>query len=406
MAHDMSRWRRAAGLACVVLAAALITCWAQPASAQGTPSEIRIGGSISLSGPFQPIVGPFGKLAEAWAERINAKGGIFLKQYNKSLPIKFVIYDDKSEATTALSLFERLATVDKVDLFIGPFSSGLNNAAVQAALTNKIPYFVPEGNDAVIYATPNPWRATGLAPAEREYDRLVQLYDKLRGVKTVAILSRDNLHEQASGQAFGDNLKKLGFNVVYQEIAPKETKDFASIVLKIKQANPDLVMVESLAPPFSIQFAKQARELGLAPKEFIIGHMPVPVIKALGEGAENVVSALYSFDGDTPDHKEFQEICKAAGIEPWQFSESGIRYRTFRRIQDALTRAGTLDHEAVRKAMFEADFTLFGEERMKVDARGYGTDVPYPVEVRGGKMVSLWPVDKGVKLHVFKDGKW
>jgi ABC-type branched-subunit amino acid transport system substrate-binding protein len=174
----------------------------------------------------------------------------------------------------------------------------------------------------------------------------------------------------------------------------------------MKEAKPDAVMVESLAPPFSIQFSKQARELGLNPKEFIVGHMPVPVIKALGDGAENVTAALYFFDGDTADHREFLEICRAAGIEPWQFSESGIRYRTYRRILDALTRAGTLDHEAVRKAMYEADFMLFGEEHMKVDARGYGTDVPYPAQVKGGKMVPLWPLDKAVSQHGYKDGKW
>jgi len=402
------RPRRAAGSACIALAALFFCLLARPSAslAQETPTEIRIGGTISESGIYQAIGGPFGKLGQAWADRVNARGGIFLKQYNKSLPIKLIVYDDKSEATTALSLYERLATVDKVDLFIGPFSSGLNNAAVQAALTNKVPFFVPEGNDAVIYKEPNPWRATGLAPAEREYDRLVPLYDKLRGVKTLAILARDNLHEQSSAQAFGDNMKQKGVQIVYQEIAPKETKDFASIVLKMKQANPDLVLLESLAAPFSIQFAKQARELGLAPKELVIGHMPVPIIKALGSAAENIVAAVYYFEGDTPDHQEFFAICKAAGFEPWQFAESGIRFRTYRRIEDALTRAGTLDHEAVRKAMYEADFMLFGEEHMKVDARGYGTDVPYPVEFMGGKMVSLWPVDKGVRLHVFKDGKW
>jgi branched-chain amino acid transport system substrate-binding protein len=398
--------RIAAWAAVLVVAAFFITARPAQSLGQGAPTEIRIGGTISLSGPFQPIVGPFQKLADAWADRVNAKGGIFLKQYNKSLPVKFVYYDDKSEPTTALSLYERLATVDKVDLFIGPFSSGLNNAAVQAALTNKIPYFVPEGNDAVIYATPNPWRATGLAPAESEYNHLVELYKKVGGLKSIAILARDNLHEQASAKAFGENMDKLGIKVVYQDIAPTATKDFSSIILKMKEAKPDAVMVESIAPPFGIQFSKQARELGLNPKEFIVGHMPVPVIKALGDGAENVTSVLYSFDGDTPDHKEYQEICKAAGIEPWQFSESGIRYRTYRRIQDALTRAGTLDHEAVRKAMYEADFTLFGDEHMKVDSRGYGTDVPYPAQVKSGKMVSLWPVDKGAKTHGFKDGKW
>jgi len=399
---------RKGGLAIALAVAAVLLLAVRPAAslAQGTPTEIRIGGTISMSGPMQPIVRPFQKLAETWADRINAKGGIYLKQYGKSLPVHFIYYDDKSDPTVALSLYERLATVDKVDLFIGPFSSGLNNAAVQAALTHKIPYFVPEGNDAVIYNTPNPWRTTGLAPAEDEYDRLVQLYGRLRGVSRFAILARDNLHEVASAKSFGEKLAKLGFTVVYQEIAPKETNDFSSLILKMKEANPDAVMVESLPPSFSIQFAKQARELGLNPKEFIIGHMPVPVIKALGDGAENVTSALYFFDGDTPDHKEFKSLCEAAGFEPWQFSESGIRYRTYRRIEDALTRAGTLDHEAVRKAMWDADFVLFGDERMKIDSRGYGTDVPYPAQVKNGKMVPQWPLDKAVREHVYKSGKW
>ncbi len=408
MIRSHFRHHRSAGLACIALAAALVTLTARPGTglSQGTPTEIKIGGTISLSGPFQPIVAPFGKLAEAWAERVNARGGIFLKQYNKSLPIKLVILDDRSEPTTALSLYERLATVDKVDLFIGPFSSGLNNAAVQAALTNKIPYFVPEGNDAVIYDTPNPWRATGLAPAANEYDRLVQLYAKLGGIKSIAILARDNLHEVASAQAFGDHMKKQGVQVVYQDIAPKDTKDFASILLKIKEAKPDAVFVESLPPPWTIGFLKQARELGLSAKEIIVGHMPVPVVKAMDKSSQNMVSMLYFFEGDTPDHKEFEAICKAAGFEPWQFSESGIRFRTYRRIEEALKRAGSLDHEAVRKAMYEADFTIFGEEHMKIDAKGYGTDTPYPVQVRGGKMVSLWPVDKGVKIHQFFNGGW
>jgi hypothetical protein len=32
--------------------------------------------------------------------------------------------------------------------------------------------------------------------------------------------------------------------------------------------------------------------------------------------------------------------------------------------------------------------------------------VPYPAQVQGGKLVSLWPLDKAVKMHKFKDGKW
>jgi len=376
------------------------------ALAQGAPSEIRIGGTISQSGTFQAIVGPFHKLMTTWADRVNAKGGIFLKQYNKSLPIKMFLYDDKSEPATALSFYERLATVDKVDLFIGPFSSFLHNAALQASVTHKVPFFMTEGNDAVLFEKPNPWRVSGLSRAVQEMDKLVDFYAERKGVKTFAILGRDNLHEQGAVQGVAAALKKRGFEVVYQDLAPKDIKDFSSIVLAIKAKNPDVLIAESIAPPWTIQFLKQARELGLNPKDVVPSHGPVPVIKGMGDAAENLVSLLYSFDGDSADHKDFNELCKEAGFEAWAFSEAGIRYRTFKRIEDTLKRAGSVDKEAVRKAMWETNIKIFGSETMKHDSEGYGTDIPYPVQVKSGKYVSLWPISRGVGIHKFKDHKW
>jgi branched-chain amino acid transport system substrate-binding protein len=369
-------------------------------------SEILIGGTMSQSGRFQAIVQPFTALANAWAERVNQRGGIVLQSEGKALPIRFVIYDDQSTPPTALKFYERLATVDKVEVFIGPFSSFLTNAALQASITHQIPFFMSEANDAVMFENPNKWSTTGLAPAEWEYKRIAELYAKKGGVQTFAILGRENLHERGSVAGFAAEVRKHGLQVVYENLAPTDTKDFASIVLAIKQQNPDVILVEGIAPPWTIQFLKQARALGLTPKDLVVGHCPVPVIQALGQSAENVVSAIYSFDGDTPDHQEFQAICKAAGFEPWQYSEAGIRYRTYRRIEDALKRAGSLDKEAIRAAMWATNLTLFGEEVITHDEKGYGTDYPYPVQVKNGKHVSLWPLSRGLEIHQFKSGKW
>jgi branched-chain amino acid transport system substrate-binding protein len=369
-------------------------------------AEILIGGTMSQSGRFQAIVQPFTSLANAWANRVNQRGGISLQAAGKALPIRFIIYDDQSSPPTALKFYERLATVDKVDLFIGPFSSFLTNAALQASVTHQIPFFMSEANDAVMFESPNKWRTTGLAPAEWEYKRIADLYAKKGGVQTFAILGRENLHERGSVAGFAEEVRKHGFQVVYENLAPTDTKDFASIVLAIKQQNPDVVLVEGIAPPWTIQFLKQARALGLNPKDLVVGHCPVPVIQALGQAAKNIVSAIYSFDGDTPDHQEFQAICKTAGFEPWQYSEAGIRYRTYRRIEDALKRAGSLDEEAIRAAMWTTNLKLFGEEVITHDERGYGTDYPYPVQVKGAKHVSLWPLSRGLEIHQFKNGQW
>ena len=60
------------------------------------PKEILVGGTISVTGPLSKIVGPFKKLALSWQELINEQGGIWVREYNKRLPIRFIIYDDKT----------------------------------------------------------------------------------------------------------------------------------------------------------------------------------------------------------------------------------------------------------------------------------------------------------------------
>ncbi len=369
--------------------------------------EILIGGTTSQSGRFLGIVKPFRKLAEVWAQRVNKRGGLYLSRLGKSLPIRFVLYDDQSSPRIALKFYERMATVDKVNAFIGPFSSFITNAALQATVTHKIPFFMSEANDSIMFQKPNKWRTTGLAPAQWEYKRVAEFYQRTGGVKTFALLAWDNLHDKQAMEGLGDWLRKFGFEVVYQNVAPKDTRDFSSIILKIKQKKPDVVFVEAISPPWTIGFLKQARELGLNPKDVIAGHASLAVIKAMGKSMENVMSGMYSFAGETPDHKEYLAICRAAGFEPWQFSESGIRYNTYRRIEDALQRAGSLDKEAIRQAMWETNLPLFGGKMVvKHDARGYGTLYPWPTQIQGGKHVSLWPLDKGVNVHRFKNGKW
>ena len=373
--------------------------------AQGTPSEIVIGCTFSLSGRFQGGY-DFSKLQQAWVKRVNSKGGIMLKAYNKSLPIRLVSYDDKSEPPTAGAMYERLATVDKVDLLMGPFSSLLTNACIQSAVSHNIPFFMIEANDDVFFEKENPWRTTGLAPVHTEFDRLVDFYVKKGGVKTFAILDSDTLHDKGTAPGLAANLRKNGFTVVFEGKAPPPTTDFSSLMLAVKEKKPDVIVAESVVPTWAIGVLKETRVQDIPFKDFVVGHAPVPVTKAMGDGAEGMMSMVYAFDGDTPDHQEYLSLCHEAGFEPWQFSESGIRYRAYRRVQDALTRAGTLDKEKVREAMWSTDLPLFGEERMKIDGKGYGTLKPYPVQFQGGKFVSLWPLDHGVSIHKFKNSKW
>ena len=102
-----------------VVAAVLIGI---PFGAMGAPDAVHVGATVSQTGHFSSEIGPFKRLMNAWADLVNEQGGIMVKEYGKKLPVKFTIYDDKSDQATAKKYYERLATVDKVNIMLGPYS--------------------------------------------------------------------------------------------------------------------------------------------------------------------------------------------------------------------------------------------------------------------------------------------
>ena len=116
-----------------------------------TPDVIRVGVTVSVSGKFSTEVGPFQRLCKAWVDEVNRQGGIYLKKYGRKLPLKLITYDDRSDAATARRYYERLATVDRVHLLFGPYSSPLTFAASTASEKHQVPFIAICANSPKVY---------------------------------------------------------------------------------------------------------------------------------------------------------------------------------------------------------------------------------------------------------------
>ena len=366
------------------------------------PKEIVIGSTLALSGRFKGIVGEFDKLVKAWTDLTNERGGIYVKEYDKKLPIRIVIYDDASKQENARKFYEKMASDPSIAFFLGPFSSFISSAAITVAGKHEIPMQMICANDAVLFETPNHWRVGTLVRAEDEWIYLVPLYKNKGGVKTFATLTMDTLHNKGATKGFEDELKKNGFQVVYSEIAPPPTKNFAPMITKIKNVNPDVVCIEALSMGFSIGFLKQMREAGFKPKEIILGHVTKHVIDALGPYAENITGLAYYVEGDTQDHKDFLEITRRSGFTWGEFMESSIRYWAYTRVKSAIEISGTLDRKKIMDTLWNMRIQIMGMDSY-VTPEGYGVLGSYPCQVQGGEFKSIWPLEKGLKLHRFKN---
>jgi len=176
---------------------------------------------------------------------VNAQGGIYVKAYDKKLPVKFIIYDDKSEPAESAKFYERLATVDKVHLLLGPFNSHITKAAVTVADKYKIPMVMAEANDATIFEQRYKYSVNQVDLADTESYGYLELLQAEGKVQSIAFVAEDTLHSTGALRGGAKKARELGLKVVAEEIAPPDTKDFTAVILKLKQADPDVVYVEA-----------------------------------------------------------------------------------------------------------------------------------------------------------------
>jgi len=368
------------------------------------PSDILIGATLPLSGRFTPMAGTFDRLCYSWAKHVNAQGGIMVKAYGKKLPVKFIIYDDKSEPAESAKFYERLVTVDKVHLLLGPFSSHITAAAVTVADKYKIPMVMAEANDAKIFEQRYKYSVNQVDIADTESYSYLEMLHAEGKVKTIAFVAEDTLHSTGALRGGVKRARELGFEVVLEEIAPPTTKDFTPILLKLKQANPDVIYVEAF-PGFEIPFMKQAYELGVKPREFFNGHIVEAVLNALGPQAEGLTGVVYWAPGlPYPGAEEFTTVLKDAKLDWVKQMETSIHFQSFQVIQQAIELAGTLEPEQLNRVLHEGKFqTIAGE--IVHDERGLGKGRSYPMQVQGGTFKVIWPKDLAAAQHIYPSVK-
>ena len=114
----MLRLKTLGRLAAGVATAAVLALAPNAACAQsGEP--IKIGFSMSLTGPLaangkQALLG-----AKIWEEETNGKGGLIGR------PVKLIFYDDQSNPSQVPGIYQKLLDVDKVDLVVSSYATNM-----------------------------------------------------------------------------------------------------------------------------------------------------------------------------------------------------------------------------------------------------------------------------------------
>ena len=359
---------------------------------------IKIGISISLSGRYSVQGKESFEGLCLWVKDVNHLGGIFVKDCNKQIPLELLYYDDESSVDNCKKNVEKLILNDKVDLLIGPYSSGLTLAVAPLGgeLRKTIWNHGGSSDDITNQGLKN--IVSAITPASEYFKGIIELVRKTdRSARRIAIFA-------AEDSGFSSNVadgakecgRKNGFEVAEHRYL-SGTNDFTFLVRLAGETGPDLILGAGRMED-DLLLAKQI--LGDKIKARAIG-LVVAGIKLfreeLGERANGFLSSsqwergmhIKPDFGPTPEL--FFNIFKHEyGKEPDYVAAQGFNIGLI--IQRCIERAGTLDDDILRDEANKGDFkTFYGDFRIDpITGRQIGHQNVI-IQWQGGEKYAVYP---------------
>jgi len=365
----------------IIIATALATYYAIQttqtggATAQKAKDVIKIGFTVALSGGgaasgIEQLRGY--EICKDW---INSQGGLYIREYGKKIPIQLIYYDDSSDPAKARSLYEKLITEDKVDLLWAPWGTSIGLAVVPVLDKYNIPVIlnthtvsestIKQLGTKNIFVTFSDHESVGMAFALFVKKLLADHKDLRRIAIIYAETDMSVGHFRWTKKVLED--QGIGELVFYGSY-PVAATDVRGLLLKVKEANPDILIAHTFAGDTFLVFA-QLRELNINPKVLLMG-------------TAATTSAFYTrFDNKTkegtiawttwhpslhPVLKEFFDTySKKYGYTPSN-GQLGVVFLSCFIFKEAVEKAGSLDPNKIREVLNSESFdTPFGRVRFR-----------------------------------------
>ncbi len=313
----------------------------------GAPGLLRAQEAPIVIGHLVPLTGFLGTLGQyainglkLSVDQINAAGGVNGREVR-------IIAEDSINPETAASKAQRMIERDKVDVLVGEISSASALAISEVATRNKKLFIATGPRSDVLRADrcsrymfctdiPNAVMVSAVGTALKQQDML-------EGKKFFTI---------TSDYVFGHDLLKAAkaffdannATLVGDELIPTDATDFSANILKIRQAQPDIVCL-NLGGNQVTNFLKQYAEFGLS-YPAVGFNLNTADAWAAGIGNFGGVWPTVWFDTiDTPGTKKFVADYKAAYNDQVPENHAWIEYVTGNMVAAAMTATGGTDNE-------------------------------------------------------------
>lgn len=383
----------------LMLGMALSAC--SPAATSGNvpqtgaqlPAQIAIGAVIPLTGRYAAGGEQIQNGYQLAVDDINKAGGVSVG--GKKIPLQLTILDDESDPTKTVQRLETLNSDNHVVAYLGGFGSDLHAAAAGVAEKNKIPYI---GVAFALQKVHNQGFKYLFSPFPKSPALAVATFDMLDSLSPkptkIAIFPEKTDWGAELDNLWKEQATKRGYTVVADQSYAPGAKDFASVILPAKNAGAQVVLTVP-NPPDGLALVKQMKEVDFNPTVIVL----IRAADGLSWGTNLLKDANYvmNMPGWNPALK-FPGVADMVQRYQAKFGKpaeatSGPAYAAVQILADAITRAGSLDHDKIRDAIAATNMnTVVGPVKFNPD--GTGQVITVINQWQDGKQVLVWPLDQ------------
>lgn len=346
---------------------------------------VKIGVSLGLTGKYKYMSQMKKRAYLLWQKDINKKGGLMGKK------VDLIIHDDQSSTDKAKELYTRLILEEKVDLILGPYSSGINGAILPITEKYKYPLLASGAAADKLWQKGYKYFFGVYIPTSRYTQAFLELL--LRHEHTeLAIVHADDPFATGIAEGARKWALRFGMNVLMFESFKKGTRNLDNLARKAKETGAEVLIMGGHFNE-SVDMRRSLKNIGWTPKAYYASSGPTmeKFHEVLNEDSEFVFSssqwephALSSFPGAD---KFTDDFIAAYKIKPTYHASSA--YAAGQILEAAVKRAGSLDRKLIRDVLSALDImTIMG--RYGVDRTG--------VQIRHISLIIQW--QNGVKQIV------
>lgn len=387
-------------ISAIVLSSAMVFAGGESEKGEKDLNVVKIGVSQPLSGPD----GRYGEVLipafEYAVKQINDQGGI---QSLGGANLEIVWSDHQSNSQTAMSEMERLIEQENVSVIVGANLSGIVLASTTVTERLQVPYVVdvPAHKDITERGFKYVFRTN--VSADWYGKSFVDFADYLNAekgadIKRVATAYRDTEFPTSVTGTLQNEASSAGYNVVWKNAYPSDVTDLTTYGTRVKNTNPDALVVADNSVSYAIMWANTLRNLRVNPKMIITCDGAYEFAEWADEVGDRVRDGwllIVQWNSDLAHSELVSDYAKFTD-QPMN-GHVLLSMQAVYAVAEALELAGSSDPQALRDALSELRIEsgprlVMPWDYLDYDSKGQNTGARnVVVQWQDGELVTVYP---------------